>query len=681
MLVSTQLLKECSEKLDRSTRSSKRAAVYGPDENLNYRKIMIQNTSVEPPAFAYERAIGSNDSVYSNYTDLINAAKKKVCKIVVKKGGRITNYATGFMVSSRLLLTNWHVFRNKEEVGDSEITFGYEYDVYGRAQKGISFKLKADDFFHSSQQFDYCLVAVDLWNLDDGTVSIESIGYHYLSPVAGKIGSEEVEFLNIIHHPDGDYMQLSIRENKFLGVEKHTIFYQSDTAPGSSGAPVFNDQWQVVGLHHMGVPSKNDQGEYLDKDQKPIPVKNGQIDLNRIHWVANAGIRISVLLNDIFNTFPNDPYVNALKIKPPSITKESTSGQKQEIPPLKSHTTMSDQIQISIPTSLVAGGQTVNFSINTHNQERPEPSNGGKDVNILEESLLESRRLENSADYSSCEGYKADFLGEYVPIPEPRNKHFAQKLKGSLSIILKYHHFSTIQHSIRKMPYVSAINVDGDPNKRLDKTKRVDKWLRDNRIDYEAQLDENFYTNSGFDRGHMSRREDANWGNSAGEAKLFADMTCRHTNACPQVPTLNQSKRSGLWGRLEIMILEERLDNAKISVFNGPLFSEDDPIFKGVQVPMSFWKIVLWKDDAGQLKATGFKLSQKALVDDINFESLDFDKDVTFIEYQVSIERLQELTDLDFSQLIPFDTYKGEFEKEQELRAEDQLIELLGKPS
>ncbi len=37
----------------------------------------------------------------------------------------------------------------------------------------------------------------------------------------------------------------------------------TDTAPGSSGSPVFNDQWEVVALHHMGVPKRNEHGDLL----------------------------------------------------------------------------------------------------------------------------------------------------------------------------------------------------------------------------------------------------------------------------------------------------------------------------------------------------------------------------------------------------------------------------------
>ncbi len=52
--------------------------------------------------------------------------------------------------------------------------------------------------------------------------------------------------MTIIQHPGGDYKQVALRENKVLSKKSPTVLlYQSDTAPGSSGSPVFNDQWQV----------------------------------------------------------------------------------------------------------------------------------------------------------------------------------------------------------------------------------------------------------------------------------------------------------------------------------------------------------------------------------------------------------------------------------------------------
>ncbi len=44
----------------------------------------------------------------------------------------------------------------------------------------------------------------------------------------------------------GSVTQVALRENKIISKKSpDVLLYQSDTAPGSSGSPVFNDQWQV----------------------------------------------------------------------------------------------------------------------------------------------------------------------------------------------------------------------------------------------------------------------------------------------------------------------------------------------------------------------------------------------------------------------------------------------------
>jgi endonuclease G len=137
------------------------------------------------------------------------------------------------MVSKNLLLTNWHVFKMIEEVGDSEVQFFYELDVLGNPGKPVSFKLKSEIFFHSNRELDYCFIAVSPADLT-GESSLSNISYLYLNPALGKLGNEEEEALNIIHHPDGDYKQLSIRENLFIKISPISIWYQTDTAPGAA---------------------------------------------------------------------------------------------------------------------------------------------------------------------------------------------------------------------------------------------------------------------------------------------------------------------------------------------------------------------------------------------------------------------------------------------------------------
>ncbi len=672
--------------------------ILGTNENLIRRKQMLKAVQQEPVDFAFDRAIGKNDSVYSNFVELIVNAKQKVGRIEIKQGSRNIGFATGFMVAENLLLTNWHVFRTRSEIADSEIQFFYEYDTAGNPGTPVSFKLQSEIFFHSSKELDYCVVAVNPTDIT-GSKKLSDIGYIFLDPALGKLGTEEEEALNIIHHPDGDYMQLSIRENLFVKITPISIWYKTDTAPGSSGSPVFNDQWQVVALHHMGVGRKNLAGEYIDKEGKVIPKVNGKIDASKVVWDANEGIRISVILKDLFSTFTDNQIINRLKVKPVSkvnfnntkpITENSTSSNNNSNNLNMESNNLTNNVNISFPASLIERNGVLNITINQGNYSVGSKPTEKPPVVSTEDALLltEIKRLEETTDFSACKGYQSRFLGSNnnVPLPRPQQpiRKFIAKVSGTDSLILKYYNYSTIFHAVRMMPILSAINVDGDAKKRQDITARKDNWLRDTRLSFDIQLDDAYYKGSGFDRGHMSRREDANWGATPADAKRNADLTCMYTNACPQVAKINQSSRKGLWGILETVVLEngaiaEKGRTARITVFNGPIFKENDPVFRGIQIPMDFYKIVCWLTDSGRLKATAFKLSQVELVSDIDFEQLDIDQNTTFKEFQCSIKSLQNETKIDFSAIDPFDTFEGNEEQEVELNSALEVMAHISK--
>lgn len=652
----------------------------GAAANLEKRKEMLEVISPEPVDFAFERAIGRNDSVYSNFIELIRSTKQKVGRIAVKQGNKNIGYATGSMVAEGLMLTNWHVFKNVQDVADSELQFFYELDMGGNPTSALCFKLRSDLFYYSSKELDYCFVAVHPQDIT-GQRQLSELGYIYLDPSLGKLGNEGEESMNIIHHPNGDYMQLSIRENLFTKITPTTIWYHTDTAPGSSGALVFNDQWQVVALHHMGVAKKNAAGEYLDKDDRVIPVLDGKVDAARVVWEANEGIRMSVILKDLFTRFTDVPILNGLRVSPGGrtiVTEEKTKPSSSTNQPPKTtvmDTTANNEVKISFPSSLVERNGTINIAISQGHIKAVPVSKPATTEELFAEEI---KKLEEGTDFSACKGYQSKFLGKGIdiPVPMPRKsiQKFIAKVNGTDSMVLKYHHYSVIFHTVRMMPLISAINVDGDMRKRLDNTERKDVWLRDTRLSFDIQLDDNYYKRSGFDRGHMARREDANWGSTAEDAKRNADLTCMYTNACPQVAKINQSSKKGLWGQLEKIVLEtgaqaEKGRTAKILVFNGPIFKEDDPVFRGIQVPMDFYKIVVWLTDGGELRATAFKLSQVDKVDDIDFEQLDLDQNAEFKEYQCSIDSLEKLTHIDFSAIKSADTYDNSGADEEEIKS------------
>ncbi|MEP7377655.1 MAG: DNA/RNA non-specific endonuclease [Chitinophagaceae bacterium] len=655
-------------------------------ENRQKRKEMIEAKAFEPAGFAFDRSIGHNDSLYSNFTELMALTKRKVGRIVIMQDGKRLGYASGFMVSNSLLLTNWHVFKNATMAEESELHFFYEYDAQGRPVPPVIFKFDATRFFND-EDLDYCFVTVQPTDVT-GRVSLQSIGYLFLDKTLGKIGDVNKEKLNIIHHPLGDYKQISIRENTFVDIDNTRIFYHTDTAQGSSGSPVFNDQWQVVGLHHKSIAKMSADGnDYLDKDDKVIPIIDDTIDITRIVWLKNEGMRISVILNHLAGKNPNNSLVDAIAVPPPQERVSFViNGNDTEFENINSNTMANDNnknITINVPVNALSNEHSIDISLSTKKinvVSSATGNNGTGNTSTTNELLLEIAKIdkEQAVDFSNCRGYDADFLGTKIPLPQPKKTIEKQiALLKNKTNELKYFKYSVIFNAFRKMPLISAVNVEGDASKRLDNSTRSDDWLRDKRIDIECQLTDKFYSHSKFDKGHMGRFEDANW-DTASDATLREKnalrngiYTCFYTNACPQVPGINRMG-ANLWGKLEKAVLEtgikkETGKQARMTVFNGPIFDEvKDRIRLGVTVPMQFFKVILWLNDNDELRATAFKLSQETLVTDDQFienlllgeEALDIDKLVSYKRYQCSIKSLGRLTKINFAHIEQFDTYK-----------------------
>jgi hypothetical protein len=71
----------------------------------------------------------------------------------------------------------------------------------------------------------------------------------------------------VVGHPRGAGLQISLHDSRLLDVDDdwRLMHYRTPTDPGSSGSPVFNEQWEVVGLHHAGTsetPRLHGSGTY-----------------------------------------------------------------------------------------------------------------------------------------------------------------------------------------------------------------------------------------------------------------------------------------------------------------------------------------------------------------------------------------------------------------------------------
>lgn len=247
----------------------------------------------QPPAQAVavlERIIGKSDLMSVRYFELGLRVARTVGRIQVRgPDGSNRGYGTGFRVSPRLILTNNHVLGDAATAGASRIEFDFQEGLDGKLRTSIVAELNPSAFFTTDKALDFSLVA-----LKAEPPEIAGFGWNGLSTAEGEVIAGE--FVTIIQHPSGERKQVALRENQVIDVLDDFLHYRTDTSPGSSGSPVFNDQWELVALHHSGVPKKDSSGRILTRDGKVWVSSMGD---HQIDWVANEGVRISRILKHL----------------------------------------------------------------------------------------------------------------------------------------------------------------------------------------------------------------------------------------------------------------------------------------------------------------------------------------------------------------------------------------------
>lgn len=228
----------------------------------------------------------AREALQGDTFDLVSVSFLERGARVARSVGRISTLhgsarGTGFLVGAGLILTNNHVILNPVAAAGMMIEFNFEHDLIGQLRTVTSFRLDPSVFLFSPEdKLDYTLVAVGPRHSGPGTLA--EFGYSGLSDADDKhiIG----EIANIVQHPQGRPKEIAVQQNRLVNRLQHTLHYVTDTQKGSSGAPVYNSQWQAIALHHWGSP-------WIDRP------KDGPREINE-------GVRISRIVKDIKDQLP-----------------------------------------------------------------------------------------------------------------------------------------------------------------------------------------------------------------------------------------------------------------------------------------------------------------------------------------------------------------------------------------
>jgi V8-like Glu-specific endopeptidase len=253
----------------------------------------IAPTEQLAPHVLLERIIdATNDLQGVNFLPRGGRAARTVARISYERRGRLVPAGTGALVGQRLLLTNNHVLPDAATAQQAVAEFNCEIDLDEHPVMIAAYRLDPDTLFLTDEHLDYTLVAVQAG--PDGRAPGQELGWNRLIAQQGKIAVGEP--VNVVGHPMGRLKEIAIRNNSLQSMLEEFLHYETDTEPGNSGSPVFNDQWEYVALHHSGVPRTDEEGNWLKRDGTRWRPQDGD---DAIDWVANEGVRVSVLLRHL----------------------------------------------------------------------------------------------------------------------------------------------------------------------------------------------------------------------------------------------------------------------------------------------------------------------------------------------------------------------------------------------
>ncbi len=253
-----------------------------------------------PPSL--EKIVRDSNSLLDirNWVTRLTEIEAMVCRISLDTGGGLAPRGTGFLVAPDVVLTNHHVVSGviDESYQPKQVRVQFDYHVLrdGSVDVGTIVKLHENWLIASAPHDPVDTEVHDLTkepkpgNLDFALlrlarkVGAEAIGDRSdagRKKKRGWIKLDEGTAPNaaagapvfIVQHPSGGPMKLALDTAGVIGYspKQRRIRYRTNTLSGSSGSPVFDQNWDLLALHHAGDPKYPDldTGKY----NEGIPIR------------------------------------------------------------------------------------------------------------------------------------------------------------------------------------------------------------------------------------------------------------------------------------------------------------------------------------------------------------------------------------------------------------------------
>lgn len=219
---------------------------------LNAEELRPENQEKPPDKTKYEKTFG-DDSFQTYAWYKIGEAR---CRAVARIGRETSKgFGTGFLLKGSelhenfgdelVLITNAHVVSNDPEViGTHGSLLPHEAVITFEALGTQSYKVTELLWTSAPHILDATVLRID-----------QAVDQPDIYPLAQVLPVVEPSArVYIIGHPAGGTLQFSLQDNALLAHKDPPgkIHYRTPTIGGSSGSPVFNRNWDLIGLHHSG---------------------------------------------------------------------------------------------------------------------------------------------------------------------------------------------------------------------------------------------------------------------------------------------------------------------------------------------------------------------------------------------------------------------------------------------
>jgi hypothetical protein len=243
---------------------------------------------------------------FAVFREKMALVESRVCRVELDGNAA----GTGFLVGSDAVLTNYHVLESvlKGTTLAAKVTCRFDYKVLADKSRveGVAVGLHPADW---KLDFSPYSAAEQTRTPDNPPPTPDELDYALVrlarrlgeEPAAPKGGAEGPRRgwltipgpapvfvskmpLMIAQHPDGKPLKLAVDTESVIGVNAGLtrVRYATNTEAGSSGSPVFDLDWNLVALHHLGDPAYDhpaayNQGVPIDKIRARI-AKVGKAD-------------------------------------------------------------------------------------------------------------------------------------------------------------------------------------------------------------------------------------------------------------------------------------------------------------------------------------------------------------------------------------------------------------------